>query len=261
MVTSGDAGRDIEGDFGDVLHIDAAGVYPLFGLLLIQPAVQVCRQSAVIQAFVDDFGHGCLDMRRVDDGHADFLLHSFQEDILAEAHHPVLGGAVGAMPRPRSQPRGGGPHIDDPPAALLFFHDPERFPAAEEHPGEVRADGLVPFLEGHLSDGRGQRIAAGAVHQDIQLPPALDRIVEEGDHLLFLRHVRAPGRADSVPALDVRRHLPQTFFIHVDDHHLAGVGGVDLCDRLADSRSASGDDGDLAFQPLSLVFQFPSPYP
>jgi len=42
------AGRDIEGEFSDVLHVDAAGVDPLFALLFIQPAVQVGGQSAVI---------------------------------------------------------------------------------------------------------------------------------------------------------------------------------------------------------------------
>jgi len=110
----------------------------------------------------------------------DVVLAAVEGRGLREAGDRVLGGRIGRRAGPR-RVRGQRSVVDDAAAArVLALHDAERLLRAEEHPGQVHGDHLLPLLVCPILQRGPGTGGTRVVEEDVHAAEGLDRPGEAG---------------------------------------------------------------------------------
>jgi hypothetical protein len=96
---------------------------------------------------------------------------------------------------------------------------------------------------------------AGVVHDDVEVAVFVERIADEPRHIGVARDVARTGPGTSAGGDDFVRHALRARGIDVVDDDRGALLRETLRDALAESRAATGDDGDAAvsFKPMVQV--------
>ena len=188
--------------------------------------------------------HGGVRIADVDLPAGDVVGASVERGRLREARHGVLGRRVGDRERPRGMGRDRAVVDDAAAARRLVLHDPEGVLRADEERREVRGDDLPEGLRRQLLDRHARSAAPGIVEEQVEPSVGLDRLLEEVRDAGVVADV---GRhAQHAALLGHRRDLVQRFRAASREHDVPAVPHQGQGGRLADPRSRSRHDRDLA---------------
>ena len=171
-----------------------------------------------------------------------FAAHAVRE-VLRVAEEPGIGGDV---ENPTARACGGRPVR-------------ERSAARVQRSGQMDTKRRVPVIGLDVEDRTGAD-DPGRVDEDVDLPELGER---RGDHplgLLRMADVRHQPLADATLGANLRRSLLRDADVspsavegraEIGDHHPRALASERTGDLATDSSPATGDDGDLAFEPAT----------
>src|SRR5690606_17079733 len=119
-------------------------------------------------------------------------------------------------------------NVDNAAFAAGFDHLGGRFPATEEHAGQVHVDHRLPLLQAHALFNHAvfafyqQGVAqdAGVVHQAVDATEILHALVEGGDHLIFFSNVADIGAGVATGLLAQLHGFVELLLAQVDQSQL-----------------------------------------
>ncbi|MNY39765.1 hypothetical protein D3C86_1744670 [compost metagenome] len=119
---------------------------------------------------------------------------------------------------------------------------------AEELPGEVDTDHLVPVGEGHV-DGGGVFLHTGIGHQNVQITEGVKGLRKQSFDVVLFGNVGTDGDGAATFIIDLPGQCFGGFSLGmVVDHHCGTGSGQGLGSRGADAGTGAGDQSDLSVE-------------
>ena len=147
-------------------------------------------------------GHRRGDLAGRDGVDRDAVLPELERHDLGEQAQPALGGAVGGRLRQRDVLVDRG-DVDDPARGSRVDHDPRGLLRAQEGPGEVHVEDVLPVLERELEKRRALA-DAGVVHEDVEPAELVGQLAYHAGGALEVAHVEPAHHGPPAELADLR---------------------------------------------------------
>jgi hypothetical protein len=122
---------------------------------------------------------------------------------------------------------------------------------AEERTGEVDVDHALPVGQLEFLEGHGRSVPAGVVDQEVEPAVGLADGGEQGLHRSRVGDVGGDGEAVVTGGPELAGEVVQRLWASPREHHGPAVARQREGDGAPDTRTSTGDDGDLVDHEIS----------